>query len=175
MASAQDSHIRFVCVGLTDVGRVREHNEDNFLVDMLATAKRGASGEVFSGPMQQRGLALVVADGMGGAAAGEVASQMAVDTLHGELSGADLGGTVRSEQNVIALLEGAINKANESIFRKGQESKEHQGMGTTLTAAVVLGDSLYLSQVGDSRGYLLRKGKLVQMTRDQSLIGQLIE
>jgi serine/threonine protein phosphatase PrpC len=175
MASGQESKVRFVCVGLTDVGRVREHNEDNFLVANLAGDKRGTSGEVLEGPVQQRGLALVVADGMGGAAAGEVASQMAVDMLHGEFKDADLGGTVRSEQNVIALLEGAINKANESIFKKGQESKEHQGMGTTLTAAVVLGDSLYLSQVGDSRGYVLRKGKLVQMTRDQSLIGQLIE
>ena len=175
MASGNDSNIRFVCVGLTDVGKVREHNEDNFLVAQLTPGKRGASGEVFQGPMQQKGLSLVVADGMGGAAAGEVASQMAVDGLYGELSGADLGGTVRSEENVIALLEGAIHKANEQIFRKGQESKDHQGMGTTMTAAMVLGDSLYLSQVGDSRGYLLRKGKLVQMTRDQSLIGQLIE
>jgi serine/threonine protein phosphatase PrpC len=175
MASAKDSNIRYVCVGLTDVGRVREHNEDNFLVAQLTAGKRGKSGEVFSGPMEQRGLSLVVADGMGGAAAGEVASQMAVDTIHGELAGADLGGTIRSEEAVIALLEGAINKANEQIFKKGQESKDHQGMGTTLTAAMVLGDSLYLSQVGDSRGYLLRKGKLVQMTRDQSLIGQLIE
>ncbi len=175
MASAKDSNIRFVCVGLTDVGRVREHNEDNFLVGLLTAGKRGKSGEVFTGPMEQRGLSLVVADGMGGAAAGEVASQMAVDTIHGELSGADLGGTIRSEEAVIALLEGAIHKANELIFKKGQDSKDHQGMGTTLTAAMVLGDSLYLSQVGDSRGYLLRKGKLVQMTRDQSLIGQLIE
>jgi serine/threonine protein phosphatase PrpC len=175
MASGQGAEVRFHCVGLTDVGRVREHNEDNFLVANLAAGKRGASGELLTGPVQQRGLALVVADGMGGAAAGEVASQMAVDMLHDEFKNADLGGTVRTEQNVIALLESAINKANEAIFRKGQESKEHQGMGTTLTAAVVLGDSLYLSQVGDSRGYVLRKGKLVQMTRDQSLIGQLIE
>ena len=175
MASGQDANIRFVCVGKTDVGRVREHNEDNFLVVDLAADKRGTSGELLTGPVGQRGLSLVVADGMGGAAAGEVASQMAVDMLHGEFKNADLGGTVRTEQNVIALLEGAINKANEAIFKKGQESKDHQGMGTTLTAAVVLGDSFYLSQVGDSRGYLLRKGKLVQMTRDQSLIGQLIE
>jgi serine/threonine protein phosphatase PrpC len=175
MASGQGADVRFHCVGLTDVGRVREHNEDNFLVANLAAGKRGASGEALSGPVEQRGLALVVADGMGGAAAGEVASQMAVDMLHDEFKNADLGGTVRTEQNVIALLESAINKANEAIFRKGQESKDHQGMGTTLTAAVVLGDSLYLSQVGDSRGYVLRKGKLVQMTRDQSLIGQLIE
>jgi len=175
MASGQDSNVRYVAVGLTDVGRVREHNEDNFLATDLAAAKRGASGEMLSGPVQQKGLALVVADGMGGAAAGEVASQMAVDMLHEQFRNADLGGSVRAEPDVIGLLETSINKANEAIFRKGQESKEHQGMGTTLTAAVVLADSMYLSQVGDSRGYLLRKGKLVQMTRDQSLIGQLIE
>jgi len=175
MASAKESNIRYVFVGLTDVGRVREHNEDNFLVDELSTVKRGTSGEVFTGSLGNRGLCLVVADGMGGAAAGEVASQMAVDIIHGEVSAADLGGTVRSEESVIAALEGAINKANDAIFKKGQDSKDHQGMGTTLTGSMVLGDSLYLSQVGDSRGYLLRKGKLVQMTRDQSLIGQLIE
>lgn len=175
MASGQDTKIRFTAVGMTDVGRVREHNEDNFLAVDLGTDKRASSGQAFSGPLLQRGLSLVVADGMGGAAAGEVASQMAVDTLHEAFKAADLGGTVRVEPDVIGLLETAINRANESIFRKGQESKEHQGMGTTLTASVVLGDSLYLSQVGDSRGYILRKGKLVQMTRDQSLIGQLIE
>jgi serine/threonine protein phosphatase PrpC len=175
MSSAPEANIRFVCVGRTDVGRVREHNEDNFLVANLAGKERGKSGEVLSGAMPARGLFLVVADGMGGAAAGEVASQMAVDILHGEFVDADMGGTIRSEANVIALLEGAIHKANEAIFKLGSESKDHQGMGTTLTAAVVLGDSLYLSQVGDSRGYILRKGKLVQMTRDQSLIGQLIE
>lgn len=175
MASGQESKIRYVAVGVTNVGRVREHNEDNFLLVDLALDQRGESGKVLSGPVAQRGLSLVVADGMGGAAAGEVASKMAVDGLHGEFKNADLGGTVRAEPDVIGLLETAINKANEAIFRLGQESKEHQGMGTTLTASVVLGDSLYLSQVGDSRGYILRKGKLVQMTRDQSLIGQLIE
>jgi serine/threonine protein phosphatase PrpC len=175
MASGQEPTIRYAAVGLTDVGRIREHNEDNFLAADLAAEKRGASGEDLAGPVRGRGLALVVADGMGGAAAGEVASQMAVDMLHEEFRNADLGGTIRTEPLVITLLETAIHKANEAIFRKGQDSKEHQGMGTTLTAAVVLGDSLYLSQVGDSRGYILRKGKLVQMTRDQSLIGQLIE
>jgi serine/threonine protein phosphatase PrpC len=125
--------------------------------------------------MGRKGLTLVVADGMGGAASGEVASQMAVDFLHEEFAGADLGGSVQSERDVIGLIETAIHKANAAIHSKGQSSKEHQGMGTTLTASVVLGDSLYLSQVGDSRGYLLRKGKLTQMTRDQSLIEQLID
>ena len=170
-----DNEIRYVAVGMTDVGQVREHNEDNFLAVDLAADKRGTSGEALSGQVRQRGLSLVVADGMGGAAAGEVASQLAVDTLNGEFKNADLGGTVRSEPDVISLLETAINKANELIFRQAAENKDQQGMGTTLTASVILGDSLYLSQVGDSRGYLLRKGKLVQMTRDQSLIGQLIE
>ncbi len=173
--ASQESSIKFTAVGTTDVGKVREHNEDNFLAVDLGAGKRGASGEVLSGPVLQKGLSLVVCDGMGGAAAGEVASQMAVDMLLEGFKNADLGGTIRAEPDVIGILETAINKANEAIFRKGAESKEHQGMGTTLTASIVLGDSLYLSQVGDSRGYVLRKGKLVQMTRDQSLIGQLIE
>jgi serine/threonine protein phosphatase PrpC len=175
MAGAQEQTVRFAAVGTTDVGKVREHNEDNFLASDLGASKRGGSGDLLSGTLGTRGVVLVVADGMGGAAAGEVASQMAVETMQAELNGADLGGTIRAEQAVIGLLEGAINKANASIFEKGSSSKEFQGMGTTMTAAVVLGDSLYLSQVGDSRGYILRKGKLVQMTRDQSLINQLIE
>ncbi len=170
-----EQEIRYVAVGVTDVGRVREHNEDNFLAVDLASANRGASGMVLDGAMGVKGVSLVVADGMGGAAAGEVASKMAVDYLHDSFLKADLGGSIQSEQAVIELLESTIHKANESIYTKGQTSKDHQGMGTTLTVAVVVGDSVYLSQVGDSRGYLLRKGKLVQMTRDQSLISQLIE
>jgi len=175
MAGNANSKVRFTAVGTTDVGRIREHNEDNFLAVDLGADRRGAAGETLAGEVRTKGLSFVVADGMGGAAAGEVASQMAVDMLHAEFKSADLGGTVKAEAAVISVLEAAIHKANEAIFKKGQESKDHQGMGTTLTASVILGDSLYLSQVGDSRGYILRKGKLVQMTRDQSLIGQLIE
>ena len=175
MAGNANTAVRYTAVGTTDVGRIREHNEDNFLAVDLGADKRGAPGETLSGAVRPKGLSFVVADGMGGAAAGEVASQMAVDMLHAEFKEADLGNTVKAEAAVIGVLEAAIHKANAAIFKKGQESKDHQGMGTTLTASVVLGDSLYLSQVGDSRGYILRKGKLVQMTRDQSLIGQLIE
>ena len=175
MAGNANTAVRYTAVGTTDVGRIREHNEDNFLAVDLGADKRGAPGEALSGAVRPKGLSFVVADGMGGAAAGEVASQMAVDMLHAEFKEADLGNTVKAEAAVIGVLEAAIHKANAAIFKKGQDSKDHQGMGTTLTASVILGDSLYLSQVGDSRGYILRKGKLVQMTRDQSLIGQLIE
>ena len=175
MASNANTGVRYTAVGTTDVGRIREHNEDNFLAVDLAADKRGAPGETLSGAVRPKGLSFVVADGMGGAAAGEVASQMAVDMLHAEFKEADLGNAVKAEAAVISVLEAAIHKANAAIYRKGQDSKDHQGMGTTLTASVIIGDSLYLSQVGDSRGYILRKGKLVQMTRDQSLIGQLIE
>ena len=126
--ASQESSIKFTFVGTTDVGRVREHNEDNFLAVNLAEDKRGGSGEVVAGSLPAKGLSLVVCDGMGGAAAGEVASQMAVDILHESFKNADLGGTVRAEPDVIGVLETAINKANEAIFRKGAESKEHQGM-----------------------------------------------
>ncbi|MHC4821132.1 MAG: PP2C family protein-serine/threonine phosphatase, partial [Planctomycetota bacterium] len=91
-----DQEIRFTAVGLTDVGLVREHNEDNFLAVNLATGAKCANGETFSGAVEQRGLALVVCDGMGGAAAGEVASEMAVTHLDEEFANADLGGTIQS-------------------------------------------------------------------------------
>ena len=140
MAGNANSAVRFTAVGTTDVGRIREHNEDNFLAVDLGGDRKGTSGETLTGQVRPKGLSFVVADGMGGAAAGEVASQMAVDMLHGEFKNADFGNTVKAEQAVIGVLEAAIHKANEAIFRKGQDSKDHAGMGTTLTASVVLGD-----------------------------------
>jgi protein phosphatase len=123
----------------TDVGREREGNEDSFLAEP---------------PL------FVVADGMGGAEAGEVASRIAVDTL------AD----VRDAE----ALAGAVAAANTRIHRLASEDRSLTGMGTTVTAAWVGGDAVTIAHVGDSRAYRLRDGVLEQLTEDHSLVGGLV-
>lgn len=159
-------------VGLTDVGRVREHNEDAFLVLDRASGRRVGNAERLELDLSSAAI-FAVADGMGGAAAGEVASHMATDRLAEVLGAADYGDATPDQ--IAALMDTAIQGANEAILAEARQNVERKGMGTTLTAAVTVPGRVYISQVGDSRGYLLRKGKLVQLTKDQSLIGQLIE
>ena len=129
--------------GLTDVGRQREANEDNLVV----------AAPVFA-----------VADGMGGARAGEVASQIAAETF-GELRGKD--GTPEQRLTWIAKL------ANRRIYDLAQRDEAHRGMGTTLTAAMVDDDAVSIGHVGDSRAYRLRDGQLQQLTHDHSLVAEL--
>src|SRR5690606_12801762 len=141
----------------TDTGRTREHNEDAFLVADLTegtTIDTGIADGLTVGP---RGLLFMVADGMGGAAAGEVASRMATDLVFDRLRGRTeswLGDRVA----FVAALHDAAEHANEEIHRYAGEHPGHDGMGTTATIAGLLGDTLYLAQVGDSRAYLLRDG-----------------
>jgi serine/threonine protein phosphatase PrpC/CRP-like cAMP-binding protein len=148
---------------LTDVGRLRDGNEDSFLVD-------------------ERLHLFVVADGMGGHAAGEVASSLAVhtfrDTLHAEratleafeqgLGGADRGAVLR-------LLELAVQRACAAVFAEAQMDVNKRGMGTTIVALVVVGSRGFLAHVGDSRVYLVRGGAVHQLTQDHSLINELLK
>jgi PPM family protein phosphatase len=129
--------------GLSDVGRQREANEDNFLC----------------GPL------FAVADGMGGAQAGEVASQMAVDILG---AGDDDAGT--PEERLTRL----IRHANRQIYDLAGRDESRRGMGTTTTAAIVEGRDVSLGHVGDSRAYRFREGQLEQLTHDHSLVAELV-
>jgi serine/threonine protein phosphatase PrpC/CRP-like cAMP-binding protein len=150
---------------LTDVGRQREHNEDNFLVD------------------KKLGL-FVVCDGMGGHAAGEVASALAVRTLHEELKKeADLlndylagktGGARVNRRDVTNLLEFAVNRASSRVHAEAVKDAKKRGMGTTLVAALVLGNEAFVIWVGDSRVYHLRSGALSQLTEDHNVYNELI-
>lgn len=160
-------------VAVTDVGRVREHNEDSFLLFDRDSSKRLNGSEVLESPDVKSAVIMAVCDGMGGAAAGEVASRMAADRLADVLGKADLA-TALPDQ-IVSLLDQAVQQANAEILALSKSDAEKKGMGTTLTAAVALRGRLYVSQVGDSRAYLLRNGLLNQITKDQSLIGQLIE
>jgi serine/threonine protein phosphatase PrpC len=167
--------IRVRLFARTDVGQVREHNEDNFLVADLTKRQRGlmeANRQTTIGP---QGAVFAVCDGMGGAAAGEIASQLAVDIVCEKMiEGLDETAPVRRDELGRRLVR-AVEAAGLRIFQEAKLDRTRRGMGTTVTAAALVDDILFLAQVGDSRGYILRGGNLVQVTRDQSLVNQLIE
>jgi serine/threonine protein phosphatase PrpC len=156
--------IRFFAA--TDVGNVREHNEDNFLVDKKLSL-------------------FMVADGMGGHAAGEVASAIAVRTLHEEVKRErDLlndfvvgarGANRVTNKDVLALLEHAVQRACQRIHEEAQADSEKRGMGTTLSALVILGNRAFIAHVGDSRIYLHRGGHVQQVTEDHTVFNELIK
>ncbi len=159
----------------TDVGQVREHNEDNFLVADLTKRVRCLQEENRVVTVGKNGNIMAVCDGMGGAAAGEVASQLAVDILYEKMT-EDVSPDVQLTRNDLARrLVRAVEAAGLRIFETAKNDRTRRGMGTTATAAALVDDHLFLAQVGDSRGYILREGALVQVTRDQSLVNQLIE
>jgi serine/threonine protein phosphatase PrpC len=137
----------------SDVGRARDHNEDYV--------------DAFSPPdpaqRQQKGDLYIVADGMGGHQAGDVASRSAVQVVSHEYY-AD------PELDLRVSLINAIKQANTYIYDEAQQTASHAGMGTTVVAAVVRGRELYLANVGDSRAYLMREGKVNQATRDHSFV-----
>ena len=159
----------------TDVGQIREHNEDNFLVADLSKRSRGLleSNRIASvGPF---GHIFAVCDGMGGAAAGEVASQMAVDIIYERMSDALDQKVSIGRDEIARRLVKSVEVAGLRIFQEAKADRSRRGMGTTTTASALVDDHLFFAQVGDSRGYILRDGVLTQVTRDQSLVNQLIE
>lgn len=164
--------IRIRLFGRTDVGQVREHNEDNFLIADLSRASRSLMESDREQSVGPRGTVLGVCDGMGGAAAGEVASQLAVDIIYEKLSG---GETPPDHDELARRLVGTIEEAGVRIFNEARADRSRRGMGTTATVAALMDSRLFIAQVGDSRAYLLRGDRLVQVSRDQSLANQLIE
>jgi len=161
--------------GRTDVGRVRDHNEDSFLVADLSTENASLQPEVRTHTVGSAGTLLMVADGLGGAAAGEIASDLAINTVFEEVRDRWAKGERRDAQAFAAALKAATDAANSKIFAYALEHPEHRGLGTTATVAGVLGDTVYLAQVGDSRAYLIRHGEAMQITKDQSLMARLVE
>lgn len=145
----------------TDVGKKREANEDNFLVDKKLSL-------------------FVVADGMGGHASGEVASQMAVHEFRNAVdAGRDAiekfgKGDKAAQADILSLLEHSVQAACQAIYLKGQAEPEKRGMGTTTSALLIAGDRGFIAHVGDSRIYLLRAGQVIQLTEDHSLVNELI-
>ena len=144
--------MQFSCAARTDVGIVRSGNEDNYL--MLA----------------DRGV-FIVADGMGGHAAGEVASEMAVRLISRDL------GTVRGlpDEEVAERMRQAIRGANAAIYERTLTEHDKRGMGTTATALVLLPNRFLLGHVGDSRAYRLREGRFEQLTKDHSYVQEQVD
>ena len=146
----------------TDVGRKRQHNEDNFLIDKKLSL-------------------FAVADGMGGHASGEIASQIAVTDFRNAVEARKdlLDAYARHEegvttQDILAALENAAQQAGVAIFERGQKEPEKRGMGTTLSALLLLGERAFIAHVGDSRVYMVRQNQTVQLTEDHSLVNELI-
>ncbi len=144
--------MRFSCAARTDVGIVRSGNEDNYLM------------------LSDRGV-FIVADGMGGHAAGEVASEMAVRLIAREL------GSLRglSDDDAGARMRQAIRTANDAIFARTLAEHDKRGMGTTATVMALLPGRYLIGQVGDSRAYLYREGRLIQLTKDHSYVQEQVD
>jgi protein phosphatase len=165
--------------GLTDKGRVRPSNEDNFLIAELTKAMCAVETSLPQSPMrysQDRGHLFVVADGMGGHQAGERASALALQSIQdfalqklqwfSSLWGPE-GDAVLSE------LQSAVREADALMFEESRRRPELRGMGTTLTLAYHLGTMLFVVHVGDSRCYLFRNGELSRITHDHTLVAEL--
>jgi protein phosphatase len=166
------SGIRVRLFGRTDVGQIREHNEDNFLIADLTRKSRSLMESDRLQQVGERGTVLGVCDGMGGAAAGEVASQLAVDIIYEKLSQGD---PPINHDDLARRLVHSVEEAGGRIFGEARADRTRRGMGTTSTIAALLDSRLFVAQVGDSRAYILRGDKFVQVSRDQSLVNQLIE
>ncbi len=169
-----EKELRVQLFARTDVGQVREHNEDNFLVADLTRRSRGLLEANRATVIGHQGAVFAVCDGMGGAAAGEIASQLAVDIIYERLVDG-LGDRPVKRDDLARRLVRAVEAAGLRIFHEAKADRSRRGMGTTVTAAALVDEILFFAQVGDSRGYILRNDQLVQLTRDQSLVNQLIE
>ena len=167
--------VRITVFARTDLGQSRDHNEDTFLVADLSTGKSSLMPDVREHELGPRGSMFMVADGMGGAAAGELASAMAADIIYRHMSTAWTADGEISAQRFAYRMREAVELANGELFRYAAEHPEVRGMGTTVTVAGVFGTDLYLAQIGDSRGYLVRGGRAIQLTRDQSLMQRLVD
>jgi PPM family protein phosphatase len=162
-------------LGRTDVGRTREHNEDAFLVADLSAGTVSEQAEALTFTLGPRGALFMVADGLGGAAAGEIASGMAVDVVLQEVRRTWVSAPTADPDTFAHALKKACEAANARIYEYAMKNPDHRGLGTTATIAGLLGDTLYLVQVGDSRAYMVRGGVGQQITKDQSLMQRLIE
>jgi len=176
-----NQEIRLALYAQTHVGMVRRGNEDNFLVVDLSTAATWTAShngappnDLLSFPEGYYGALVAVSDGMGGALAGEVASSYAVKIVRDRMLDYHHIQPLK-DLPFHERLRLAIEEANVFIHQESIRNPQYAGMGATFTAAGVTGDILYLAQIGDSRAYLIRNGRIAQLTKDQSLVGTLVE
>lgn len=166
--SVYEMQIALACI--SDIGRVRKSNQDSFIaVDLSMNQTIAQSGEMAASPVGQKGWFLAVADGMGGAKAGDIASRMAMEELT-----KDLLRDPDANSNVTRFCD-TIKATNHEIHKFGMSDPDYNGMGATLTAAIIHYGQALIAQVGDSRAYLIRNNDIRQVTRDQSLVQSLID
>jgi protein phosphatase len=166
--------------GLTDLGKVRDTNQDQFLIAVLLKALRVERTSLPQPTVQHssdRSYLFVVADGMGGHAGGEQASALAVDSVETFILDtfkwfAQCKG--KEQDQVLADFQRALGHANARVLSEAAERPELHGMGTTLTLAYSLNDELFVAHVGDSRCYLCRHGILYRLTRDHTLVEDMV-
>ena len=166
--------------GRTDPGRVRHGNEDQFLIADLTHALQARQSSLeepevrYSSP---QGYLFLVADGVGGNAAGERASALAVNTVESFILDT-LNWCARLQSadgnQVLAEFQRALVQADAKLFQEARNRPELYGMGTTMTLAYALNNELFIAHVGDSRCYLLRNGMLYRMTNDHTLVGEML-
>jgi protein phosphatase len=167
--------------GMTDPGRKRSHNEDQFLIAALTKALQVQQTSLpeeevqYSGPL---GHLFLVADGVGGNAAGEKASALAVSAIESFVLDT-LNWCLQLRSNaadaVLTEFQHALEQADHKLIHESRRRPELHGMGTTLTLAYCLGDQLFVAHVGDSRCYLLRRGLLYRLTHDHTLVAEMVQ
>lgn len=152
----------------TDVGMQREANEDSFSIQ---------NRRYISQHNQLNYGIFIVADGMGGAKAGEYASALATKESSNYVNHyfEDLDNKKFRDNDLLSIMEQAVKRANSVIYQESKENKEYSGMGTTITASLIHNGQIYISHVGDSRVYLINQNSIEKITRDHSLVGRLLE
>jgi len=161
--------------GISNVGLIRHDNQDSFLIANLETGDIATMSAPSLVSVHTAPFIVVVADGVGGAASGALASSIATETILSELHRWWHKVPKRTPESVEAAMRRGIDIANKAIHQKANTSPEHHGMGTTTTLALVLDGEAFIAQVGDSRAYLVRKGAAKQLTKDQSFVQRLID
>jgi serine/threonine protein phosphatase PrpC len=170
VSASQNGDVLVRVSARTDVGMIRRGNEDCFLVADLTTGNTGLTPEVSHHRLGSMGSLMVVSDGMGGAVAGEIASDLAVNGVRDEML--KPGST---PLDVSQRLQIAVERTNRTVWQYAQDNPHLAGMGATLTAVLCHGNKAYVGQVGDSRAYLVRAGRIKQLTKDQSLVQLLVD
>ena len=161
--------------GRTDVGLVREHNEDSFLIGNLAAGDAYSENDAGVLHAEAQPALLMVADGVGGAASGEIASSLATQVVYDKLRERAANGALKGAIVIADSLQQAVFAANQAIHEHSKANRTHHGMGTTATIGLVVSGMIYFAQVGDSRAYIIRGGVARQMTKDQSLVQRMVD
>ncbi len=171
------SEVKFKLAAGTNVGLIRQNNEDNFVVcSDLSTSNWLLPKADENSDLGKYGVLLVVADGMGGANAGEVASAIAVETIQSLFVPEQLENIVESDKDIQSFMKDVVKSADLNILHRSQEDSSTRGMGTTVVMAWILNDKAYICWCGDSRCYVLNKRNgLIQLSKDHSYVQELVD